>query len=161
LKRTERSVDAIHIGLFDESFELWTKQHGAFSRLIEAHRDLAENIRKRRIFVFDDTLLNDEHKIQDSQVRDVCKRQISQASEGGMGVDLRILWRSTINRTQTPIPPDLLIADSTEVIVVTGTGREYMEVKALVNQTEVRMYINLFGRYWDISEPVGVSLISI
>jgi hypothetical protein len=154
LKRTDHSIDAIHVGLSEESLLLWTRPHGAFSRLVEAHRDLDESIHKRRIFVFDDKLLNAERKIEDSRVLDVCKRQIGQPSEGGLGVELRILWRSTVDRTQSPIPPDLLIADGTEAIVITGTGGDYMEVKALVNQTQVRTYISFFERHWEISEPI-------
>ena len=124
------------------------------ARLIEAHKDLTESIRKRRIFVFDDGLLNAQRKIEDPRVLDICEQQIRQTSEGGLGVDLRITWRSTIDRTQNHVPPDLLIADGTEAVVVTGTGGDHMEVKALVNQTQARMYISLFERHWDISEPV-------
>lgn len=152
MKRTERSIDAIHVGLSGEL--LWAKQHGAFSRLIEAHKDLNESLRKRRIFIFDEKLLNAQRKIEDPRVMDVCKQQIRSTSEGGLGVNLRILWKSTLSRTQNHVPPDLLIADGTEAVVVTGTNGDHMEVKALVNQTQVRRNINLFERCWDISEPV-------
>jgi hypothetical protein len=158
LRRTKSSVDAIHVGLSAKPLSLWSKQHGPFSRLIEAHKVLGDNLRKRRIFIFDDKLLNAQRKIEDSTVLDMCKLQLRQTSEGGLGADLRILWRSTIDSTRSHVPPDLLIADDAEAVVITGGGEEYeevkaMEVKAVVNQTQVRMYAHLFDRHWDMAEP--------
>ncbi|HEX8459208.1 MAG TPA: hypothetical protein VF656_18085 [Pyrinomonadaceae bacterium] len=158
LRRTKRSIDAIHVGLSAKPLSLWNKQHGPFSRLIEAHKVLGDDLRKRRIFIFDDKLLNEQRKIEDSTVLDMCKLQVGQTSEGGLGVDLRILWRSAIDSTRSHVPPDLLIADDAEAVVITGGGEAYeevkaMEVKAVVNQTQVRMYARLFERHWDMAEP--------
>ncbi|HEV2859467.1 MAG TPA: hypothetical protein VGX48_00515 [Pyrinomonadaceae bacterium] len=158
LRRTKRSIDAIHVGLSAKPLSLWSKHHGLFSRLVEAHKVLGGNFRKRRIFIFDDKLLNAQRKIEDSTVLDMCKLQVRQTSEGGLGVDLRILWRSAIDSTRSHVPPDLLIADDAEAVVITGGGEDYdevkaMEVKAVVNQTQVRMYARLFERHWEMAEP--------
>lgn len=158
LRRTQRSMDAIHVGLSEQPLRLWGKQHGPFSRLIDAHKDLGGDLRKRRIFIFDDKLLNEQRKIEDSTVLEICKWQLRQTADGGLGVDLRILWRSTIDSTRSQVPPDLLITDDAEAVIVTGAGGYYMEVKVVVNQNQVRRYTDLFKRHWDISEPANIYL---
>jgi len=157
LRRCTKRICAIHVGIPIDSLYQWDKQNGPFNRLIETHKKLGSNINKRRMFVCDDQLLKD-NLVQNDRIKAIFKRQMSTAQKDGLGVELRILWQSTLLRTKnkTP-PPDLLIVDDCEVVLFKGTRGDYVDdyidMEAIINTIQVRSYINLFEFYWEIAEP--------
>jgi len=172
LASASRSVDAIHIALSRKALLLWDREFGKFSAMVEAHASLSKSVSKRRIIVVDDTdaamVTNTSglRKLTDPDAVRVCNRQIA-ASPEGLGVDLRILWKSHVTRVDREPPRDLLLVDDDEAIVVTiregsqagnGAGDHKYETEVYVDPTLVRAHRRRFEAYWAVATPADRAL---
>jgi hypothetical protein len=80
-------------------------------------------------------------------------------SSGGLRFDLRILWKSEVEASHDRLPPDLLVSDEAEAIVVRDVsqigGSENYEVEALRSNVRVDEYLQVFEDYWSVAVPAG------
>jgi hypothetical protein len=156
LNAAARTMDAIHIATDLSKVYRWDAEHGRFSELVQAHEKLGKKVRKRRIFILDeanDELVEDRNGrrvLKDETVINVCRRQES-TEQGGLGVELRILWRSDV---QT-MPPDMMIVDGTQVVLVDVMSEDVYETRVLVNQARVGEYKESFEGYFTMAAPVS------
>ena len=112
-------------------------------------------ISKQRIFVCDNKdLLATNGKISDERALRIFRRQVQPVEEGGFGFDVRILWADTLRKTGSQVPPNLLIIDGKEAVIVKGIEEAYLGVEAITNATIVRSYQRQFESCWEIAEPV-------
>ena len=164
LKRTKRTVDAIHLAVPKDNLTRWNGREGHFAQFVEANRELGNKIAKRRILLLDgaDSDLVTRHDdgrrmLCDAVAVRVCRRWIDTGPEG-FGVDLRVLWREDLPKIDVKTPPDLLIVDGKEAIIVTGIvemgATESFETQAFVSPTHVADYVRLFDDYWNVTTEV-------
>lgn len=167
LKSARNSMYAIHVALdVEKAIRLWEKAEGNFRNLVETHRRLPDRIEKRRIFVLDDndqtlvTEIDGRKIIARDWIVDVCQKQIAALTEGGLGVNLRILWRSEAeaDALERDLPPDLLIVDRREVVIVDVGSGEYFDGRAFVTPTRVKTFCKMFENYWGSAVPAAECL---
>lgn len=164
LGRTRESLDAIHLALRSRALRRWDKTTGEFNALVEAHERLHKKVRGRRLMVLDDDdgeiVTRDRGKrcLREPLVVRVCARQIRSRRDDGLGFDVRVLWKTDFRASHDRLPPDLLISDRSEAIVVKGISQEagsnYYETEAYTNPVQVNAYQELFDEAWGAGIPV-------
>jgi hypothetical protein len=156
LGQARDSVFAVHLALGDaeDKTRLWTKSSGRFHDLVQSHRALRPEVEKRRIFIFDDeddtlvTNVGDNKILCNGPIIDVCRQQLAPPEEGGLGVTLRILWKTEFERLDRDLPPDLLIVDRREVVIVDVSSQTYFDGHAIVSPSRVSSHCQSFDAYW-------------
>lgn len=152
VRRAKRKVQAIHIGMPIERLLLWDRTHGPFSRLLENYRRLGRGVLKQRLFIcsrddlFDGDILN-------QRILQVWKQQIQPPEEGGYGFEARVLWASSYVK-EGEMPPDMLLVDDEQAVVLTGSGSPQEHYEAVTNPTLLERYKQLFSSLWEVSEPI-------
>lgn len=157
LASARTSVRAIHIATQPGALQMWDDRHRGYDRLVDAFRGLDDAIVKRRILVLnaDDQELSSTDgngRIITSEVaKRVCRLQMAPSDEGGLGFDLRVLWR----RPPEELPPNLLIVDEREVCTIENLGEDrFTDLEVSVNSTTVQYQIRRFEDLWTKATPV-------
>jgi hypothetical protein len=165
LKRMRRTLDAIHLAVPKDKLTRWDGRSGHFAQFVETNRCLSSKITKRRILFLDEADralvtcdVDGRRLLSDPVALRVCERFID-TGENGFGVDLRILWLGDLAKAESKPPPDLLVIDDKEAIIVTGivetSGNESFDTEAIVHPTRVADYARRFTDYWNIATDVG------
>jgi hypothetical protein len=165
LKRTERTLDAIHLAVPKDNLSRWDGRTGHFTQFVDTNRRLPSAIAKRRIVLLDEadpalvaSAPDGRRLLSDPVALRVC-RCWTEAGPTGFGVVLRILWREDLAKVELKPPPDLLVMDDKEAIIVSGIvemgGLESFETQAIVQPTHVADYARLFTNYWSIATDVA------
>jgi hypothetical protein len=161
--RTRENLDAIHLALGERSLKRWDKETGEFSEFVNAHERLSRRVRGRRIMVLDDehpgmvAVVGGQKIISDERAIRVCLRQLQPRRNGGLGFDVRVLWKTEYLASHPTLPPDLLIADRSEAIIVRNVSpvaaSDDYETEALTSAVRVVDYRALFDDLWQIAVP--------
>ena len=152
LNDTKQSVDAIHVCLPTTRMYIWTKS-GPFENLRSAFENLDSAVVKQRIFVVGDELFASDGTIVDRVAEEICNKQVSPRSQGGLGFELRLLKLSTVNKLRVSTPVDTLIADHKTVVTLQFSGGDYSEVIATSNKDDVAQFTKQFNDLWFNAEP--------
>jgi hypothetical protein len=166
--RTRKNLDAIHLALGDRSLKRWDKQTGEFSAFVDAHEQLPRRVHGRRIMVLDDddptmvTSVGGRKAITGDRAIRVCSRQMRPRRKGGLGFDVRVLWKTEYLASHKTLPPDLLLADRSEAIIVRNVSpvaatNDY-ETEALASAVRVSDYAAFFDDLWHIAVPAPLLL---
>ena len=157
LASARTSVRAIHIATQPGALQMWDDRHRGYDRLVDAFRGLDDAIVKRRILVLDgdDAELSSAdgsgRMITSDLAKRVCQLQTSATEDGGLGFELRVLWR----RHSDELPPNLLIVDEREVCTIENLGEDrFTDLEVSVNPTTVQYQIRRFEDLWTTATPV-------
>ena len=160
LKQAEKSVEAIHLALPSTKLDRWLTPEGHFGQLVSAHREVGSKVKtRRRILFLDDAEAglvsegNGHRKFASNKVIEFCRQQ-----QADFGVDIRVLFRSDLEATDTPAPRDLLLIDRQQAVLVSAivdsAGKESFDTDAIVNSVRVRDHAATFDDLWNTAEPV-------
>ncbi len=163
--RTYESLDAIHLALGDRSLKRWDKQTGEFSEFVNAHERLPRRVTGRRIMIFDDEdpgmvgLIGGRKHITGERAIRVCLRQLQPRRKGGLGFQVRVLWKTEYLASHETLPPDLLLSDGSEAIIVRNVSpvaaSDDYETEALTSAVRVLDYAAFFDDLWHLAVPVS------
>jgi len=145
-----RKVQAIHVGIPLEQLFLWSRESGAFSRLRESYKQVQTHTTKQRLFICRRDEVVQGGRISNQEVLEVWKKQIQPVEQGGYGFEAKVRWVQRIE----DIPPDLLLVDDKEAVVVKGGGMPHEHHQAVTSATLLDSYRSLFTSLWAIAEPI-------
>lgn len=158
LRRATSSVRAIHLALDSDSLTMWDNRQRGFRHLVEAYAQLPDHVQRRRILVLDvndpnlSVMQSSQRVITDEVVQRVCRLQMRNRDEGGLGFDLRIAWRPSRNREIA----DLLVIDEKETCSIENYGHGHFgDLEVSVNSVVVGARIHQFEDLWTASTPAG------
>lgn len=158
LRRATSAVRAIHLALDGDSLTMWGNPQRGFNQLVEAYRQLPDYVHSRRILVLDvndpnlSVMQSNQRIITDELVERICRFQMRNRAEDGLGFDLRIAWRPSSNREMS----DLLIIDEKEICSIESYGHGHFgDLEVSVNPVVVGIQIHQFEDLWTDSIPAG------
>jgi len=160
VRTAERSVSAVHVALDDDALGMWADPQRGFDRLVDAYRGLPDSVRCRRVLILDeDSPLCVEQAgqrlIVDPGAQEVCRTQIRERGDGGLGFELRVQWAKTSDRRRT----HLLIVDGREACTIEGHGKgRFGDLVVSVNDAVVQAQVRSFEDLWTASAPVEWAL---
>jgi hypothetical protein len=155
------SVRAIHLATGTKALVLWEKRSGGFRNFVAAQQKLASRVDKRRIIVFndgDDQIVlgqRDGKPVLTDLATRLCTEQMNKPERRGLGFDLRLLWLSEIKSPERELPPNLLIVDELETVIIDVSGSGYFDGHASTSIPQVREWIREFDRLWGEARPAA------
>lgn len=144
------SVRAVHVVSDPDSLSMWSNPQRGFSRLVAAYQNLGDNVGVQRIMILDPDQwrtgeVDGRKVIGDKVLETVCRFQIRLRMDGGLGADLRLMWRPNNDRSLG----DFLIVDEREVCSIERLGRgNFGDLEVSINAAQVRRYVNTFEAAW-------------
>jgi DNA replication protein DnaC len=144
------NIHAVHLAIDLSDLLAWDKVISDYLRANE--RAVNRGVRITRIFVLEKKLtylsVNEGHL--HPKIQEILNHQTS------IGINVRILWKETVEEKQLTNPEDLIIFDSYEIHVHTGHGGWYLDVDIPTDTNEIELWQQRFSQWLEFSIPWSV-----
>lgn len=146
IKKTNESLDAIHIADSVESLKLWDPERSETSKFKSASfyacKDLNHHVKKRRLFIIASQLEKDNKDLIDR----VVKSQIND-----LKFEVKKIYIEDIGR-KYKMPYDIMISDKEEVIEIEMRFNRVESAHSYINKSKVAKAIDEFKKLWGMAD---------
>lgn len=146
IKKTQKSLDAIHIANSVESLELWDPERTENSKFKRASfyacKELEKSVKKRRLFIIDKQLETDS--------KDLINRVVSSQTKD-LNFEVKKIYIEDLRRGYK-MPYDIIISDNIEAIEIMMRFNKVESAYSYINKDKVKRAVSEFQRLWDIAD---------
>lgn len=146
IKKTQKSLDAIHIANSVESLELWDPERSENSKFKRASfyacKELEKSVKKRRLFIIDKQLETDN--------KDLINRVVCSQTKD-LNFEVKKIYIEDLRRGYK-MPYDIIISDNIEAIEIMMRFNKVESAYSYINKDKVKRAVSEFQRLWDIAD---------